>query len=122
MIKFRSAKPLLSFCLLSISLALPAHAQSAKEQREARIIDTARQSAQLAGGARFCRVDNETIDEFIGLTDARIAVLARDDYEKVLGKLEFKNMLTAHSAKMPKGGCETLIARFNAVMRNPNQR
>ncbi len=122
MIKSRFTTPLLTACMLSISLALPAHAQNTKEQREARIIDTARQSAQLAGGARFCRVDNETIDEFIGLTDARIAVLARDDYEKILGKLEFKNMLTAHSAKMPDGGCETLIARFNAIMRNPNQR
>lgn len=118
----RFITPLITGCALSLVAIMPAHSQSAKDQREARIIDTARQSALLAGGARFCRIDSETIDEFIGLTDARIAVLARDDYEKIMGKLEFKNMLTAHSAKMPEGGCEPLIARFNAMMRNPNQR
>lgn len=103
-----------------IALTSPSMAQSSKEARESRILETARQSAQLAGGARFCRVDPEEIDAFIGLTDARIAVLARDDYEKVLGKLEFKNLLTAFSAKKPESGCEVLISRFNAVMRGSN--
>lgn len=108
--------------ILSLAAAVSSsvYAQSAKEQRETRIIETARQSAQLAGGARFCRVDPETIDAFIGYTDARLAVLARDDYEKVLGKLEFKNLLTAYSAKKPEGGCEALISNFNAIMRNAN--
>lgn len=111
-----------AMCLgLALSAAtFPASAQSAKEKREASILESARQSALLAGGARFCKVDPETIDEFIGLAEARIAVLARDDYEKVLGKLEFKNVLTAFSAKRPEAGCESLIASFNAVMRGAN--
>lgn len=118
MIISRSLLFLLACSSLVVSVVQPVYAQTAKDKREAEIISVARQSALLAGGARFCRIDDETIEEFIGLTDARLAVLARDDYEKVMGKLEFKNMLTAHSAKMPDGGCETLIARFNAVMRN----
>lgn len=120
---YRSLSTVIACSMLALSaFNFPTHAQSAKDEREAKIVSVARQAALLAGGARFCRIDDETIDEFIGLTDARLAVLARDDYEKVMGKLEFKNMLTAHSAKMPEGGCEALISKFNAVMRNPNSR
>jgi len=108
---------LLSLAFTAFLISMPVFAQTAKDQREARILATAKQSAVLAGGARFCNVDDEMVEEFISLTDARIAVLAHDDYEKVLGRLEFKNIFSAYSAKMPEGGCEALLSSFNKVMR-----
>ena len=118
--KLLTATTILCFAFSVLALSETASAQAGKEAREARILETAQQGARLAGGARFCRLDPEEIDAFIGLTDARIAVLARDDYEKVLGRLEFKNLLTAFSAKKPDGGCEALIASFNTVMNGSN--
>lgn len=106
--------------MLCFAASLPLSAQSQAKASEAQVISAAHKSAQLAGGARFCKADPDSIEEFISISYARINVLAKDDYERVIGRLEFKNMLAAFSAKDPEGGCDSLIATFKAVLRNTN--
>jgi len=85
--------------------------------QEQRLLHAARDYAAIAGGARFCKLDPDDIEEFIGKAYARIILLARDDYQKILGRLEFKNILAATSAKEPAEGCEKFREQFNLVLR-----
>jgi len=85
--------------------------------QERRLIELAQTTAAIAGGARFCRFDTDDIEEFISKADARIVLLARDDYQKVLGRLEFKNILAATSARPPAIGCEKLAIQFDTILR-----
>ncbi len=73
----------------------------------------ARDSAILAGGGRFCKFDPDEVEEFISKAEARLSLLAKDEYEKVLARLEFKNNLDAFSVKEPSGGCSDFRAVFN---------
>ncbi|NVJ98458.1 MAG: hypothetical protein HWE25_09915 [Alphaproteobacteria bacterium] len=82
------------------------------------ILVYARQSAIIAGGAQYCRADEDMIDEFVSKAEARIAYLAKDDYEKVLGKLEFKNVLAGASAKEPQKGCDAFVSDFEQTVRD----
>lgn len=84
---------------------------------EADLLIFARQSATVAGGAQFCKADEDMIDTFISRSEAKLAVLANDEYEKVLGRLEFKNVLAGASAKEPEGGCDAFIANFEKAVR-----
>jgi len=112
-----------SFLLLLASLSQDIHAlqeqpsggQSAQEKK---LLQVARQSALIAGGARYCKLDTDDIEEFIGKTDARIVLLARDDYQKILGRLEFKNILAAASAKAPDMGCDKLGQQLAEMLRS----
>lgn len=108
------------FLAASLLFSAPLHAQVNQSTSEARVLDAAHKSAILAGGARFCNVDHETIDEFIGIAEARITLLAKDDYEKIIGRLEFKNLLTAFSAKEPEGGCEKFVDNFKFALKASN--
>lgn len=113
---------LASLCLaLTIGLAAPVTAQEPAKPKsspqEQQLLRTARESATIAGGARYCRLDQDDIEEFIGKAQAQIVLLARDDYQKILGRLEFKNILAAMSAKEPVGGCDKLESTFNTVLR-----
>lgn len=87
------------------------------DMQERRLIELAQTTAAIAGGARFCRFDTDDIEEFISKADARIVLLARDDYQKVLGRLEFKNILAATSARAPAVGCEKLSIQFDTILR-----
>lgn len=82
------------------------------------VMQAAHEGAKLAGAARFCNVDSDLIDEFISTTHARIAMLAKDTYEKIAGRLEFKNLLDASSVKAPEEGCDLLSKNFAALVRN----
>jgi len=109
---------------LPLTVSLVAGAVSAQEPapatqnpQEQRLIRAARDYAAIAGGARFCKLDPDDIEEFIGKSYARIVLLARDDYQKILGRLEFKNILAATSAKEPAEGCKKFREQFNLVLR-----
>jgi len=91
--------------------------QNAQSAQELQLLQIARQTATIAGGARYCKLDIDDIEEFIGKADARIVLLARDDYQKILGRLEFKNILAAASAKEPTEGCKKLEDQFNTILR-----
>lgn len=84
---------------------------------EENIMVVARSGAGLAGAARYCVLDEDMVDEFITKTEGRIAALARDEFEKVVARLEFKNLLAATSATAPREGCDTFASRFSSIAR-----
>jgi len=89
-----------------------------QDPQEQKLLQIARQAARVAGGARYCKLQNDDIEEFIGKAEARIALVARDDYQKILGRLEFKNILAAAAAKEPEGGCDKFAVQFDSILRN----
>lgn len=86
--------------------------------QEGELLRAARDSAIVAGGGRFCNFDPDEIEAFTARAEARLSVMARDDYEKVLARLEFKNMLDAYSAREPDGGCENFKSVFDQALRS----
>ncbi|TNE65222.1 MAG: hypothetical protein EP335_05900 [Alphaproteobacteria bacterium] len=94
-------------------LAAPSYADEAQDTMMA----VAREAATYAGAARFCAVDEDLVDEFIAKAEARLRMMAKDDYERVLGQVEFKNIMTAASAKEPTGGCDAFIPRFEDAVK-----
>jgi len=116
------ARTILSCALLSLTVPVAAVSTQEKpvgstNQHERRLIELAQTTAAIAGGARFCKLDPDDIEEFISKADAQIVLLARDDYQKVLGRLEFKNILAATSAREPVSGCQKLATQFNTMLR-----
>jgi len=100
------------FAAIMIGSGIPAsHAD------ENELLTFARSSAKVAGGAQYCKADEDMIDEFIAKAEARLAILAKDDYEKVLGKLEFKNVLAGAAAREPEEGCDAFVAGFEDAVR-----
>ncbi|WP_262690482.1 hypothetical protein [Kordiimonas aestuarii] len=86
-------------------------------QAAADIMQVAHDSARVAGGARYCNADEELVEEYIGKSEGKIAAMAKDDYEKVVASLEFKNILTAMSAKEPEGGCREFLPTFEKAVK-----
>ncbi|WP_417456721.1 hypothetical protein [Kordiimonas sp.] len=100
----------LVFLAASIGFASPALAQESALQ-------VARDTARIAGGARFCKADEELVDEFIGKSEGKIAALAQDEYDKVSAAIEFKNLLAALSVKAPEGGCDAFLPQFEKAVK-----
>ncbi len=86
--------------------------------QEDRLLALARDSAIIAGGARYCRYDPDEIENFTARAEARISSLAKDEYEKILARLEFKNILDAYTVKEPQGGCSDFRAVFDRSQKN----
>ncbi len=86
--------------------------------QEDRLLALARDSAIIAGGARYCRYDPDDIEDFTAKAEARISSLAKDEYEKILARLEFKNIVDAYTVKEPQGGCSDFRAVFDRSRRN----
>ena len=100
----------LVFLTACLGFALPAAADEDALQ-------VAHDTARIAGGARFCKADEELVDEFIGKSEGRIASLAKDEYEKVSAAIEFKNLLAVTSAKAPEGGCDEFLPKFEKAVK-----
>lgn len=107
----------LFFGLLLTALVMPMASTTASAQ-ETDLLRAARNSALIAGGARYCKFDPDEIEAFISRAEAQLSVMARDDYEKVLARLEFKNLLDAFSVKEPEGGCDSFQSLFDQASRN----
>jgi hypothetical protein len=90
---------------------------SAAQQNENDPLVVARQMATTAGSAKYCKIRSDFIEQYISNAYARLALLARDDYEKVLARLEFKNFLTATSVRAPEIGCDDFTKQFLDYMR-----
>lgn len=97
---------------LSAFVALSVYLSPTVQAQDSRILTIARDSAEYAGGGKYCKLDDDIVEDFIIKVDARMAFLARDDYEKILARLEFKNLLDVYSVKEPKMGCEAFEASF----------
>lgn len=111
---FRLFLPLTAMLFLT-GLAAAGTPAQAQEQR---LLAIARDTATIAGGGRYCGFDPEQVEEFIAKAEARLSVLARDDYEKVLARLEFKNLLDATSAREPAGGCAAFQPSFERALKS----
>ncbi len=85
--------------------------------QERALLEVARKTAVFAGNAKFCKLDSDDIEDFINKAQARLALMARDDYQKILGRLEFKNILIASGTREPEGGCDKFKIQFDTVLR-----
>ncbi len=103
--------------LLAPSISLAAQ-NKPSDKYEEQLIQFAHQSGKIAGGAQYCKMDSELIEEYIIKTNAKIAFIARDKYQKVLGRLEFKNIMTASSGKKPETSCTKIEEQLTSVIRD----
>ena len=90
------------FSLICTAFLLPSAIVRADEKTLLRI---ARDSAIVAGGAKYCKLDDDLVEEFIARAEARLSIMASDEYEKVLARLEFKNVLDAYTVRAPEKSC-----------------
>ncbi len=74
-------------------------------------------AAKVVGGARFCKIEVDELEEFLVIAEARLSALSRDDFEKVSGRIDFKNYSAAASGKAPEGGCEKFQKQFQDILR-----
>ena len=102
----------------ALALSLTLSVLSAPACAEEDIMQLAHDSARMAGSATYCKADEELVDEYIGKMEGKIAALAKDDYQKVLASVEFKNIYTAMSAKEPEGGCLAFLPRFEKAVKD----
>lgn len=94
-----------------------ANLQNPPAKLEEAILNYARTNGVVAGSAKYCKIADDLLEEYIAKTNAQIAFLARDDYQKVLGRLEFKNTMTAATVKKPKASCDEIEKRFKTILR-----
>ena len=100
-------KALLIFLLFST----PASAQILKETTS-EAVKFAGSGGRTAGAAYYCKMDEEALDEFIGMAHGRMSNLAADKVDKVVAQLEFSNNFSAWSSRPPPDGCEAFIAEL----------
>lgn len=110
MVSNKTTTAALIFLTFGLGITAPAVAEESALQ-------VARDTAHIAGGARFCKADEELVDEFIGKSEGRIAALAKDEYDKISAAIEFKNLLAALSVKAPEGGCDEFLPKFEKAVK-----
>jgi len=115
MIKNIYSLPILAAVYVAFPATVNAQTQSTQE---AALLTFARDTAMVAGGARYCELDPDDIEEFISKADSKMTLMARDDYQKILARVEFKNILASASAKEPEDGCESLKRAFSDALRS----
>jgi hypothetical protein len=74
--------------------------------------------ATTAGSAKYCKIRDDIVERYISNAYARLALLSKDEYEKVLSRLEFKNFLTATQVREPEIGCDKFSKQFLDYMRD----
>jgi predicted transglutaminase-like cysteine proteinase len=84
--------------------------------QEQDIMQFAQETARIAGGARYCKLDDEKIEAFITRSLGAIARLARDETEKAIARIEFKNNLDVAGAQRPEEGCNSFSTRFDRII------
>lgn len=110
-----SIQALLMTVLIGCTALFNSRAVTAQEDR---LLALARESAIVAGGARYCKYDPDDIEDFTAKAEAKLSSFAQDEYEKILARLEFKNILDAYSVKEPQGGCGDFRLVFDRSRRN----
>ena len=109
---------LLTAALMAGAVALSFTPAAVAADDEA-LMQAIRESARIAGAARYCEVEEDMLDDYISRAEGRIAGLSQDDYEKVMARIEFKNLTMAATAKAPTEGCEAFVRHFEALLRAP---
>jgi hypothetical protein len=103
---------------LGIAFAISSSTNAQSQSQDNEILTLARDSAIVAGGAKYCKFDDDLVEEYTAKAEARLSALAADEYEKVLARLEFKNILDAYSVRAPKLGCSEFQGIFNRALRS----
>ncbi len=102
---------------VSVALAAILLAPGLSAQRlEQSLVQLAVEAGRFAGSAEYCNIDQDKVDNFISRILGRIAAQARDDTERALLRIEFKNQRTAASVKEPVAGCEVFAREFEAIL------
>lgn len=81
------------------------------EKTESRALQWAEDTAKVAGAAAYCALDADTVEEYIGLAQAKIAAIANDKVDRVVARIEFGNVYNVASSQEPTGGC-TIFAQL----------
>ena len=83
------------------------------------VIEYARELARLGGAARYCKLDSEMIEEYMDKASAQIHMTAKDQYEKVVAHITFKDALLVESSTKPTKDCSTIEAMLKQALRSP---
>ncbi|WCL55721.1 hypothetical protein [Gimibacter soli] len=84
------------------------------------LMDAVRDSARILGAAQYCDAPEDMTDEYIARAEGGFARLAKDDFEKHMARIEFKNLSAAASAKAPSDGCDAFLSRFETMLKSPS--
>lgn len=101
--------------ILFLSILSVSNAYAVQNENDPMV--AARSLATTAGSAKYCKIRDDIVEQYISNAYARLALLSKDDYEKVLARLEFKNLLAATSVREPKNGCKAFEKQFLDYMR-----
>ena len=110
-------KTIVAISLLSLSSGLAAQDIEAKISPLSKI---ARDNAQIAGGAVFCKIEKEKIDEYIDNVQIQLRIKSKDTNELVLARMDFTNSLIVASTQEPKDGCKQFRETFRNAGRQFN--
>lgn len=105
-------KKTLIWAFLLAATTATAFGQILKET-ETEAVKTATIAGQIAGGAFYCKIDEEDLDDFITLVYSRLGIEALDKVDKVVAHLEFSNNYSAWSARAPEQGCQLFTQEFS---------
>lgn len=106
------------FTVILLVLCSTAQAQSPSQSPSSALLSLAVDAGRLAGSARFCQADPDKVEAFISRMQGRLNAQSRDQVEKVLMNVEFKNQMTASSAKAPQGGCDAFLKLFDKILQD----
>jgi hypothetical protein len=73
----------------------------------------AQETGKFAGGANFCKVEHEVLEDYISRAHAKIASTALDDEDLIVARVEFNNVKSRESIQEPSNGCEKFMIIFN---------
>lgn len=90
------------------------------EKVESRALQWATDTGRVAGGATFCAMDVEVVEEYISIAQAKIAATANDNVDRVVARIEFGNIFNVASSQEPLGGCENFAQLFPQEARKLN--
>lgn len=99
----------LAVCLL----AAPALAQKAPEPTSD-AMEAGVAAGRIAGKADYCRAAQDSLEDYITLAHARIAIKAKDKLDQILGELEFSNYFSISKTREPPEGCDEVLKAFPA--------
>lgn len=90
------------------------------EKTGSRALQWAADTGKVAGGATYCAMDTNVIEEYISIAQAKIAATANDNVDRVVARIEFGNIFNVASSQEPLGGCENFAELFPQELRKLN--
>ena len=73
----------------------------------------AQETGKLAGGATFCKIDPDVLEDYISRAHGKIAITANDEQDLIVSRVEFNNVKSRESIEEPVSGCKSFLVIFN---------